>query len=1551
MGYVLPGWLDEILDFIGINWPNVDEDDYREMADAMRELADAFDDHAGEAHASVSRLLSSSEGWAVDALQEHWGKVKTSHLEQLPEAARLFADAMDVVADVIYGMKVKAEIELGAMAASAGVSIGLAFVTGGLSALIGAAQITAMREVVRRLIKEAADEIVDRVIAMVTEPVAAKLENMIADAVLDLASGAISPADGSGGGGAGHGNGGPGMRLNSADGPSGSGGGGGGGRMRIDHAEYDKAAGDLGRISQGSLTRLSGSLDRANGANDRTRGRDPFTQGIDSVVDGATKGMKKAVEKIVKHTGETIPKTLRDTSDNHRRNESATEDALNRITGGQDGKGGPTSPLKGPGGNGGPAGGKPDPLNKALNDPRHHSVEPNNRTCKEDPIDVASGQMLLEQTDLTLPGVLPLVLRRTHLSDYSFGTWFGRSWASTLDERIEVDIRNKAVWAREDGTLLAYDQLPTPQQPEVLPLEGPRIPLRRTSELGAQEMEFATTDPRTGLTRYFTRPRGEGWQLWLTTIEDRNGNQIDIHRDGTGLPLSITHSGGYDLRLTADRSLGRVTRLSLHTGPDTDGTVQVMAYGYDTASGDLTEVVNSSGKPLRFDYDAQGRITSWTDRNDSTYRYVHDAAGRVVQTIGPDGYLSGTFAYDTTGRVTHWTNAEGAVTEFHLNDRGQIIAETDPLGHTTRSEFDACDRLLARTDPLGRTTRYAYDISGNVVSLTHADGTEVRATYNALNLPVEIITADGVQLLQKFDEFGNCTDATDACGATTRYAYDAAGNLASITNALGETVRIRCDSAGLPVEITDPLGAITRYSRDGLGRPVTTTDPLGATTYLEWTVEGKLATRTAPDGTTESWTYDGEGNCSSHTDAMGAVSRFEYTHFDLLSASTGPDGARLEFEYDTQLRLTRVANPQGLYWIYNYDPAGRLVAETDFDGQSVTYEHDAAGQLAARTAANSETVRFERNALGRVVRKDAAGAVTIFGYDSSGRLVSATGPDAQLGIERDHMGRVLAETVNGRMLRRTYDAIGRCISRTTPTGATSTWTYDAAGNRTSLATSGRTLTFTRDLAGRETARCISEVIRLTSAFDPLGRPTEQELSGPAGRLQHRAYSYRPDGNLIGVDDSLGGGRRFDLDQAGRVSAVHAAGWTESYAYDEAGNQTHADWSTGIPGSEATGERTYTGTRIRTAGSVRYEYDEVGRTTARHKTTLSGKRQTWRYAWDAEDRLTHVTTPDGTVWRYLYDPLGRRAAKQRLAADGESAVEETLFTWDGATLCEQIAHNPGTGGFALTLTWDHDGLRPLAQTERKHLTDEEVDERFYAIITDLVGTPTELVDEQGEIAWRTRTTLWGTTAWERSATAYTPLRFPGQYHDPETGLHYNYFRHYDPETARYLTPDPLGLAPAPNPATYVDNPHKWSDPLGLSPCEDSLRDAVGREADAASGVTPGRLRPAVSEGIMLRDGEIYTASSRRGDTPQLHPDVQGILDAIPVEERGRGHGQCGLPRGISEALSDGRDPNGAMGAAVTVRSSVDHPKHGMPVGPCDSCKALVRHYGIDFITGG
>lgn len=370
-----------------------------------------------------------------------------------------------------------------------------------------------------------------------------------------------------------------------------------------------------------------------------------------------------------------------------------------------------------------------------------------------------------------------------------------------------------------------------------------------------------------------------------------------------------------------------------------------------------------------------------------------------------------------------------------------------------------------------------------------------------------------------------------------------------------------------------------------------------------------------------------------------------------------------------------------------------------------------------------------------------------------------------------------------------------------------------------MTASGRSIDFTYDEVGRELARRVGEMLTLEHTFDALGRPTTQSVVGATGTsLQHRAYTYRADGNLTAIDDQLSGTRRFDLDAAGRVTAVHAANWTETYAYDEAGNQTQAHWPTGHPGQEATGARTYTGTRITRAGNVRYEHDGLGRITLRQRTRLSRKPDTWRYEWDAEDRLTSVTTPDGTCWRYTYDPLGRRTAKLRLAADGETVVERVVFTWDGTTLCEQTASSPNLPN-PVTLTWDHQGLRPIAQTERITAADapqDEIASRFFAVVTDLVGTPTELIDEQGDIAWHTRSTLWGATAWATDSSTYTPLRFPGQYYDPESGLHYNYFRHYDPETARYLTPDPLGLAPAPNPATYVRNPNIWIDPLGLAP---------------------------------------------------------------------------------------------------------------------------------------
>ena len=60
-----------------------------------------------------------------------------------------------------------------------------------------------------------------------------------------------------------------------------------------------------------------------------------------------------------------------------------------------------------------------------------------------------------------------------------------------------------------------------------------------------------------------------------------------------------------------------------------------------------------------------------------------------------------------------------------------------------------------------------------------------------------------------------------------------------------------------------------------------------------------------------------------------------------------------------------------------------------------------------------------------------------------------------------------------------------------------------------------------------------------------------------------------------------------------------------------------------------------------------------------------------------------------------------------------------------------------------------------------------------------------------------------------------IRFQGQWHDVETGLHYNRFRYYDPDVGRFIHQDPIGLMGGPNLYQYAFNPIFWIDPFGLA----------------------------------------------------------------------------------------------------------------------------------------
>jgi RHS repeat-associated protein len=1098
-----------------------------------------------------------------------------------------------------------------------------------------------------------------------------------------------------------------------------------------------------------------------------------------------------------------------------------------------------------------------------------------------DPVDVATGDVVMTQTDVSLPGLLPLMLKRVHRSSQRGGRWFGESWISSLDQRVLV-AGDQVAAVFPDGQVLLYSRHTADGQHGdgghgggVLPKAGPAWPIRR--EAGDS---YTVTDPQRGLTwRYETRPGfwryadGQG-ELPLVSVTDRAGHVVAFDYDEQGQPASVTHSGGHQVSVTvAD---GRVRALSL-------GDVPLVRYTYDE-SGQLTGITNSSGQPLRLSYDTTGRLAEWIDRNGRSYQYTYDELGRCVRGESPSGTLSATYSYGDG--VTRWTNAADAVTVYSIDRAARVAAITDPLGNVTRFSRDSRNRVTARTDPLGRVTRYAYDSAGNLITVTRADGSTARAAYDDRCQPVELREPSGSVWHQDFDDFGNRTALTQPDGTVTRYSYDAARHLAAVVGPDGATTRMTCDASGLPVLVTGPDGGTTRYERDQFGRVSRITGPDGSITALAWTAEGRPVSRTLPDGSAETWTWDAEGNLVRHVSPAGAVTSYEYGAFDKPVAVARPDGTRTTFAYDPELRLESVVH-EGLTWRYTYDPAGRLAAETDYNGAVTRYSYDDAGQLEKRINAAGQEIAYAHDALGNVVEQLAGDELASFGYDDAGRLVLARNADAEVVVARDALGRVTAETCNGRTVAMSYDAAGRVTSRITPSGAATTWHYDDAGLPAVMRVCGQELRFGYDLDGHETLRELPGGLTLAQEWDQLGRLSGQVLEGPAAGgqvLQRRSYAYSPDGFVTGISDLLTGNRAFGLDAFGRVTAVTGAEWTERYAYDPAGNIASASWPTPPPGASAPwlesdpqGTREVTGTLISRAGNIRYRYDAAGRVVARTRTRISRKAETWRYEWDADNRLVAVTAPDGSTWRYRYDPLGRRVAKQHVDASGQ-VLEETCFTWDGFVLAEQaeIVGGAGTRGSAddreQITTWDYQPgtFTPLAQATRTSLRDapqEVIDERFCAIITDLAGVPCELVTPDGTLAGYQQRTLWGNTLWHPSGES-TPLRFPGQYADPETGLHYNNQRYYDPVTGAYLSPDPLGLSSAPNPHAYVPNPHVLIDPLGLA-ADDSYGAGASTGSDTGGDLARvGRWMSRSEYNSMTRTGMVQEGAG--GTTYVAHP---------------------------------------------------------------------------------
>ena len=140
--------------------------------------------------------------------------------------------------------------------------------------------------------------------------------------------------------------------------------------------------------------------------------------------------------------------------------------------------------------------------------------------------------------------------------------------------------------------------------------------------------------------------------------------------------------------------------------------------------------------------------------------------------------------------------------------------------------------------------------------------------------------------------------------------------------------------------------------------------------------------------------------------------------------------------------------------------------------------------------------------------------------------------------------------------------------------------------------------------------------------------------------------------------------------------------------------------------------------------------------------------------------------------------------------------------------------------------------PLAQVCNWTTEDVESRQQTHYFHCDQIGIPREMTDEDGNLLWFGNYTGWGKLKSETniSGTAHQPFRLQNQYCDRETGLHYNFFRYYEPDAGRFVNQDPIGLFGGSNFYMFAFNISRWLDPLGLKGKSKRSCEEIGQDID-------------------------------------------------------------------------------------------------------------------------
>ncbi len=1023
------------------------------------------------------------------------------------------------------------------------------------------------------------------------------------------------------------------------------------------------------------------------------------------------------------------------------------------------------------------------------------------------PVDVASGKVMTSSVEVELPGPLPLKIERVYSSAFADRDGpLGHGWSLSLDQAIWTE-RGRVVLLEEDGRELEFDAFDLPEH-RMRPGDRLWHPIDRLELECLEEGRWRVTSVG-GVVREFgpVAGRPDGRAMIERTRSPCGHHEIAYEYDEHGALEWVRDACGRLIWLERDTA-GRVRALKLPL-PSGQGWYVHRRYGYDER-GDLVQVTDALEHAWRFEYTTHLLVRE-TDRTGLSFYFQYDGLGPdawCTRTWGDGGIYDHELAYDKVKKVTFVTDSLGRTTQYHMNLAGLVVKVVDPLGGETRYECDP--RTLQRTeviDALGNSVRFQYDARGNTIRTVGPDGAMLQAEYDRQDRIVAAVGPGGNFWECRYDAAGRPIELVDPMGGRTRYAYDGKGLLQAVTAPGGLRTAFEYDAQKNVARAVGSGGWATEYAHDALGRLVRVKDARGAVTRLGYDALGRLVRERSPSGEVRHRSYDAEGNPIAVHDATRRLT-LRYGHFHKL-IEREEAGATLRLSYDTEGRVTRFVNEAGEVCTLERDERGEVNQEIGFDGAVRRYTRDKLGRVVLATLPSGRTRAFAYDRAGRVRSIDYSdGGKTTLEYRADGLLSRATNEAAAIVFERDPLGRIVREVQGDVSVSSRFGPDGERTLMETSLGGRMVVLRDEAGDVAAIhcgdgaQPSGvPVVQFERDALGLELARVLPGGVRVEWQWDPAGRPTARRIvresqGGAAIQQDLRQYEWHGDTRISAILDAARGATQYLHDPRGRLVGETRSDATVHRAMDAVGN---------VYRTPTLSDRRYApGGRLESDGAARFVHDADGNQTER----IDPDGGRWRYRWNDAGMLAEVGRPDGLLVRFGYDALARRVRKAliRVAEDGTERLEqETRFIWDGHALAHEVEDRGGGRPVVTSWYFEPNSFTPVAKTR---------DGARWSIATDHLGSPTELYDEAGELAWKMQLDVYGVGKPD-VVVETCPWRWPGQYADDETGLHYNRWRYYDP-AGRFISPDPIGLRGGAHSTAYPVDPLLLMDPMGLMP---------------------------------------------------------------------------------------------------------------------------------------